>query len=261
MAKRLKAGDVLELDLPRAGHGYIMYLGKHPRLGDAIRVSMVRSRELPPVRDALFSDSYIRFYPARAAHRQGLVRVVGHLPNPSAVPAVTRSPGAMTGRSIDTWLIVNAAGERQVLRSLSEAELRLPIAGIVDHEFLVKQIEYGWRPEMESTEFVDLTRGRAEVGAEAGAAELAAQVIHYLYFPDRDDARRAAEELRSQGLEVEERLGADGVNWLVQSRHVTVDESSDDARRALIEDVARRYHGEYDGWERELPVGGGVGPA
>jgi hypothetical protein len=39
-------------------------------------------------------------------------------------------------------------------------------------------------------------------------------IFHYVYFPNREAAASVASELRSSGFDTEERLGADGVNWL-----------------------------------------------
>lgn len=78
-------------------------------------------------------------------------------------------------------------------------------------------------------------------------------ILHYLYFPRERDARSAAGELRRQGFDTEERLGADSVNWLVLARHSVVpsEASIADARR-LMESLVKPWNGEYDGWEADL---------
>jgi len=77
-------------------------------------------------------------------------------------------------------------------------------------------------------------------------------VLHYLYFPRRQEAFAVAAELRNSGFATEERLGADGMNWLVLARHEIVlsEEAIADIRRGM-EDLAGRYSGEYDGWEAD----------
>jgi hypothetical protein len=40
-----------------------------------------------------------------------------------------------------------------------------------------------------------------------------------VYLPNREAAASVASELRSGAFDTEERLGADGVNWLVRARH------------------------------------------
>lgn len=78
-------------------------------------------------------------------------------------------------------------------------------------------------------------------------------VLHYLYFPREGDARSAAGELRRQGFRTEERLGADGVNWLVLARHsIAPSEESIASARRLMESLVQPCNGEYDGWEAEV---------
>lgn len=78
-------------------------------------------------------------------------------------------------------------------------------------------------------------------------------VLHYVYFPAKRSASLAAEALRRHGFEVEERLGADGVNWLALARHrIVPSEESIGAARETVERVAAEHGGEYDGWEAEV---------
>lgn len=81
-------------------------------------------------------------------------------------------------------------------------------------------------------------------------------LLHYLYFPEERDARSAAEELRRRGFRTEERLGADGTNWLVLARHhvAATEDSIRDVRR-LMESLVQACDGEYDGWEAEVRTG------
>jgi len=78
-------------------------------------------------------------------------------------------------------------------------------------------------------------------------------VLHYLYLPTQESASEVAAELRMQGFKTEERLGADGVNWLVLARHEVVPtEGLIEATRVMMENRVRRVGGEYDGWEAEV---------
>lgn len=86
--------------------------------------------------------------------------------------------------------------------------------------------------------------------SKAGAAHI---VLHYLYFPDKKGATEAAGKLRLQGFMTEERLGADGTNWLVLARHEVVpSEATIAAARQVMEALTRVGAGEYDGWEAEV---------
>ena len=77
-------------------------------------------------------------------------------------------------------------------------------------------------------------------------------ISHFLYFSVRASADKAATKLRSGGFSTEQRMGGDGINWLVLAQHrIVPTESSVGAARRFLEEVARDYDGEYDGWEAE----------
>lgn len=147
--KRVKAGDVLQL---KAGNrfAYLHYIGKHPEYGDAVLVSPQLHERQMAVTGDVFSSGYITFYPVTAAVAQQLVNIVGNLP-PPALPRRFRRPGAISGRRVKTWIIEDDTGE-VVRAKLSEEELRLPIASIWNHEYLVQRIVEGWSPAHEGRE-------------------------------------------------------------------------------------------------------------
>lgn len=54
----------------------------------------------------------------------------------------------------------------------------------------------------------------------------------------------------ARGFAVENRLGADNVNWLVLAGHkIAPTEEAIEAVRALFESIAAEHDGEYDGRE------------
>ena len=144
--KQVKPGDVLLLNTA-SGLAYLHYIGRHPEYGDAVLVSRGLDEAQATVTDRTFSGGYIIFYPATAAVAQGLVEVIGHLPAPT-LPRQLRRPGARSGRRIDTWIIENGTGEI-VKSKLSDDELKLPIAGIWNHELLTKRVLEDWDPTQE----------------------------------------------------------------------------------------------------------------
>jgi hypothetical protein len=76
-------------------------------------------------------------------------------------------------------------------------------------------------------------------------------VDFYLYFPQEDDAEKAAETLRVEGYAVVTRLGADETNWLaLASRQVADTELG--AAEERLEQLAASLGGEYDGYERPV---------
>jgi hypothetical protein len=78
-------------------------------------------------------------------------------------------------------------------------------------------------------------------------------VHHYLYFPREEAAKNVAGILRERGFVVEERLGADGINWLVLATHRMVPTEAGIAKmREFLEHIAEESAGEYDGWEIDV---------
>jgi hypothetical protein len=78
-------------------------------------------------------------------------------------------------------------------------------------------------------------------------------IWHYFYFPEASAAADVARSLREQGFDVEERLGADDVNWLVLAKTQAVpEETTIDAMSSYFERIARETGGKYDGWLIEV---------
>lgn len=139
----IRPGDVLEIKTPN-GTAYIQFIGVHGEYGDAI---LVEPRvHATPVTDfgGLFENGYVTFYPARLAVKKAMARLIGHS-NPPRMPDRLRRPGARNGRKIETWVIEEGADER-VSSRLTPQEIKLPIAAIWNHEFLIKRIAEGWTP-------------------------------------------------------------------------------------------------------------------
>lgn len=137
---------MLEVRIPN-GLAYLLFLGVHPEYGAAVSVCPAVTTRRPTLTGTLFDDSYVTFYPARAAVAQGLVTVVGHLAIRD-MPGALRRPGVRSGHGVQTWIIEDGHAET-VKRKLSEGERQLPIAAIWNHELLVHRILEGWRPENE----------------------------------------------------------------------------------------------------------------
>jgi len=75
-------------------------------------------------------------------------------------------------------------------------------------------------------------------------------VLHYLYAPTREAAASVADELKHRGFRIEERLGGDGVNWLVLASHEAIpSEQLMTSLRGSMESLVAKVDGEYDGWE------------
>lgn len=83
--------------------------------------------------------------------------------------------------------------------------------------------------------------------------DLPHEISHYLYFPTELAARDAGSELRSLGFGATEDASADGINWLVLAEHqATPSAATIQSTRQLMEAIARRRGGSYDGWEAQV---------
>ncbi len=156
MARRLRSGDVLEVEFPKVpspqlafpdgGFGYLTYVGKSQEYGDAVRVRPGVLYERPPITEDLFNDGYITFYPANHALKHNLVTVVGQLA-PVPMPTVFRRPGGIArGGTVLNWFIDDEHGTTST-KVLTDAQRKIPIAGMLNHEALLFDISTGWRPE------------------------------------------------------------------------------------------------------------------
>jgi hypothetical protein len=157
MARRLRSGDVLEVEFPKVpspelvfpdgGYGYLTYVGKSQEYGDAVRVRPGVLYERPPINEDLFKDSYITFYPANHALKHKLVTVVGQL-EPVPMPTVFRRRGGIArGGKVLNWFIDDENGTTST-KVLTDVQRQLPIASMWNHEALLFQISKGWKPDM-----------------------------------------------------------------------------------------------------------------
>jgi hypothetical protein len=87
--------------------------------------------------------------------------------------------------------------------------------------------------------------------AEAGERQ-PRKFRHFIYFRDRLKAEALAKKLRLDGFQVESRLGADYINWLLLVQHLLIPD--DQAIEELVDQLtglAQANDGEYDGWEAD----------
>lgn len=97
----------------------------------------------------------------------------------------------------------------------------------------------------------DVIAQLAAAGADLNAPRT---VLHYIYVPNKGSADSVGNELRQRGFCIEQRLGADGENWLVLATHeVVVSEALMKSTRLAMEALIAKFgSGEYDGWEAEV---------
>ena len=77
------------------------------------------------------------------------------------------------------------------------------------------------------------------------------EIIHYLYVPKELDARAAARALEEKEFSLTIRPpGPQDRTWMVKATEKgTPSIEHFDATRPLFRDLARRFDGQYDGWE------------
>ena len=252
---KVAPGDVLSVEVGNQW-AYLHYLGKHEMYGDAVLVAAKLYDREVTVTAEMFSGGYVTFYPVGAAIAQKLVSVVGHVP-PTPPPTRFRRRGAMVGGQVRTWIIEDSSGDT-VKADLSAEDLHLPIASIWNHQFLVQRLSEGWHPVQEGRARNDSRQAVTEDAAMADV-KVPNSISHYVYLPSREAAVFVGKVLRDRGFTTEERLGADGVNWLVLARHVAVpSEAAMESIRQSMEALVVNVGGEYDGWEvdvtRHTPV-------
>jgi len=115
---------------------------------------------------------------------------------------------------------------------------------------MVKRIAQGWTPRRSEEFRLRDIQEEEEKNSPKPRAVSSQTVRHYLYFPHKGNAEKAAQWFQSQGFAVEVRLGADKTNWLALVKHETVENQEDlEKLREEMEALAKRLNGEYDGWE------------
>ena len=78
-------------------------------------------------------------------------------------------------------------------------------------------------------------------------------VSHYFYAPNKKAAGVVTKELKHRGFRTEERLGADGLNWLVLAQHeIMLTDDLMATTRSIFEALVDEVGCEYDGWEVEV---------
>jgi regulator of ribonuclease activity B len=260
-----KLGDVFEIRTP-AGLAYVQYTHDDSSLGQLVRVLPGLYAKRPDLKRLISEkELYFIFYPVEYALRDGQVEVVSQdaVP-PWAIPFPTmRKPGGhdRNGRTTN-WLIGDGSKQstmEEIKRlvhvrdeDLTAEQRRLSIGSTLwPHPILVKELARGWVPER-AEEFRLLDIAAAEARKRSGVMrdkqEEPKVLDHYLYFPEKANAERAAVKMREKGWTVEVKMGADGENWLALAKQPAPIEEDIGGIRDELEELADRLGGEYDGW-------------
>jgi len=150
MAKKLRIGDVLEIETQR-GLAYAQYTHRNEKFGSLIRVLpgffLTRPKSLADL--VRGPSSFVVFYPVRAAISQKVAKVVINEPVPEHAREFplfrSGTPDPITNK-VQTWWFWD--GERGwPVGSLTPEQLKMPIRMIVNHTGLVQLINDEWKPE------------------------------------------------------------------------------------------------------------------
>ena len=264
MPKKAVIGDIVEIQTP-SGLGYVQYTHDQHNMGSLVRVLPGLHSSRPKDFDNLArqKELYFTFYPLKYAVPEGHAEIVAHQPIPGwakPYPMMRHSNGGDATGKAHSWIIIRA-DMPFTLQSLKNApkykELtpeieKLSIHSLWSHGLLVKRLAQGWTPERaEELRLTEFEEEKAEKHLASPPKPTSNQSIrHYLYFPEKLNAEKAAQWFRSQGLTVDVRLGADNKNWLALIKHGTVEDQRDlEKLREEMEAVAEDLSGEYDGWE------------
>jgi len=265
-SKKASIGDIAEIETP-AGLAYVQYTHDNENMGQLVRVlpGLYATRPADIAELAKQKELYFIFYTLNHALDAGQTKIISH----ESVPKWARPYPLMRNASaIDhdgrtrTWKILDASSQLTIdvlkntptIFELTPEQEKLSISVLSPHPALVKHLARGWTPERAE-------EMQIKARSDAKSRELANSISsdrgtspkfmrHYLYFKEESQAHEAAKRLRSQGLSVEVRLGADRKNWLALASQEPL-HSADDMEevRDKMEAIASEFYGEYDGWE------------
>ena len=87
--------------------------------------------------------------------------------------------------------------------------------------------------------------------AHGADLEKVTEVLFYLYLPSEYEAKAAASVLMDNGFQPEVREPLPEYdNWLcLATKHMVLTNETITGARELLEELAARYNGDFDGWE------------
>ena len=264
-AKKIKIGDIAEIKTS-AGLAYVQYTHDGKDMGEIVRVlpGLYVSRPTAFAELARQKEMYFIFYTLRYALRGGQTEIVSNQPVPDwarPVPLMRHGGVAPAEGRRPVWRIVEALApltidflqRTPVTYDLTQEQRKLSIRVLRPHPVMVEELARGWTPERaEEFEKQDRAAARARRAGQSAALDPPPEqgMRHYLYFPEKSSAEKAALWFRSQKFIVDVRKGADGKSWLALVKHAPLPTIEDrDKLRDELEALAAQLNGEYDGWE------------
>lgn len=112
--------------------------------------------------------------------------------------------------------------------------------------------EFGRRTSGSAGEALLTAADRASLATVSGAVTTARPWLHFWYCDTERDARAAADRMRESGWGIRRlgrAVGEDGWAVIAVRTVSVIDERTVSDARRFFTDLARRHHGDYDGWE------------
>lgn len=79
------------------------------------------------------------------------------------------------------------------------------------------------------------------------------EIDFFFYFPNQDQAKKAADKLAALGLSTKIDRAAKGSNWVIHGNKTMVPSEAELQRlRRYFDEIAAAQGGEYDGWGAEV---------
>jgi hypothetical protein len=269
-SKRPRIGDVIEIETP-AGLAYAQLSHQNKQFGHLIRVLPgIYQQPLETFADVVnLKERFYVFFPLSAALSQGIVKCVSN----EGVPIWARKFPLMrkagwrddAGKVLNWWLW--DGNEEWQVDSLTPEQENLSLAQIWNDTLLVQRIVEGWSP---GKSLSDQSAGQKVNQDGASSTEKDQAVIdklhtvglnlkhphyikHYLYFPSKLAANKAAKMLEVEGYTVKVIRASDGLTWLALAAHQLLPTNEViTGVRSHLEWLAATMQGEYDGWEVEI---------
>lgn len=232
------------------GLAYAQLSHRNKLMGALVRILPGLHRERPSDLSELARQptAYFTFFPLEAAVRGKQVTRLGRVdvpPHAQAFP-LFRAAGQIepgTGKVLDWWLW---DGEREWrIGQLTHEQRDLPLREVVMPPMLIERLELGWTPRNSEKYASEAEDVRQSQPTEARPAPTSTW-RHFLYFPSESRAAQAADTLRGAGYIAHVEQSADD-DWLVVVQSQRPTNPRDE--RQVLERIARRFEGLYDGWE------------
>lgn len=246
------AGIVFEIRLNGLFY-YGDYLGIHADYGDVVRVTKTgHAKRLPldgSCKLAELGEVVIYCTPIKPLLAATPARTLSEMEftDRPRVPVQWRRMGGFDreGRILP-WIIEDKGRDVAIVKRLSKKQKQLPEAALMGTETFFEELSpvpSHEEDDIPTTHNVDPSKGEQEVVA----------IWHYLYFPKKLDAEKAAREIGTDCGIVNCRRSAQGKEWLVlvESRKASEMEACEQIQERL-ESVTVKFRGEYDGWEHEF---------